>query len=151
MEEISALHNLNLEWGCITNLMNKISEIEGTIEGGWSELIDMVADAVTIEGEKKDPASTFFNLYGFLFRLYYRLKTNPTKRDLNKYESTDWGTSHEPVYIISNYDYHAFVWAIGSGFGDQIDNERIIIPKDKLTTNQQRLFDKRCKLERMAI
>ena len=32
MEEIQALHNLNLEWGCITNLMDKISEIEDKLD-----------------------------------------------------------------------------------------------------------------------
>lgn len=54
MEEIKQLHSLNLEWGCITNLMDKISTIEDSIEGGWQELVDMVADAMTEEGEEKD-------------------------------------------------------------------------------------------------
>lgn len=46
MEEIKTLHEINIEWGCITNLMDKISDIEEKIEGGWPELIEMVADAV---------------------------------------------------------------------------------------------------------
>lgn len=151
MEEIKELHSLQLEWGCITNLMNKISDITDQIEGGWPELIDMVADAASEEGGHKDPVSAFFHLYGFLFRLYYRLKANPARRDLNKYESLDWGSFHEPVYIISDYDYHAFKWAIESGFGDRIDNNQIIIPREKLTDNQQRLFNKRCSLDKTAL
>lgn len=49
MEEITKLHSLNLEWGCITNLLDKISDFEEKIEGGWPELIDMVVDAVSEE------------------------------------------------------------------------------------------------------
>lgn len=137
MEEILTLHNLNLEWGCITNLMDKISNIEEAIEGGWPELVDMVADAVTEEGEKKDPESAFFNLYQFLFRLYYRLRTNPEKRPFNQY------TKHDEEYWITNYNYAAFKWAKEHGAGSNIDNLVIKVPFSKLTEQERKAIERR--------
>ena len=140
MKEIATLHNLNLEWGCITNLMDKISSIEDKIDGGWPELVDMVADAVTEEGENKDPASAFFRLYQFMWRLYYRLKANPRKRPFNQYYKGEDGT-----YWIENYNYTALKWAIEQGFTQEIDNNAIKIHEDKLTNKQRQAMDRRCK------
>lgn len=141
MEEITALHNLNLEWGCVTNLLDKITSIEDKIEGGWPELIDMVADAMTEEGGKKDPASVFFNLYGFMFRLYYRIKDNPVKQPFNRFsydEKNRW-------FMIQNYDYKTFVWAVSKGLGDGITNSYMTIPEEKLNDKQIALLKRRCK------
>ena len=121
MEEISGLHELNIEWGCITNLMDKISEIEDKIEGGWPELIDMVADAVTKEGESGDAAELFFSLYQFLFRLYHRLKVNDAVREFNTvYKLTTRG---KEVYRVVNYDYKTFKWAKSGGLMDGVSND----------------------------
>lgn len=138
MEDIEKLHNLNLEWGCITNLMDKISGIEDGIDGGWPELIDMIADAVTEEGENKDPASAFFNLYQFLFRLYYRVKSNPAKKPFNQYYKGE-----DDKYWIINYSYAIFKWARAQGFAQEIDNDIIKIPADKLNDKQRRVLDRR--------
>ena len=140
MEEISQLHNLNIEWGCITNLMDKISNIEGKIEGGWPQLVDMVADAMTEEGENKDPASAFFSLYQYMWRLYYRVKNNPVKRPFNQYRKDEGGK-----YWITNYTYATFKWARAQGFMGEIDNDNIKIPADKLDDKQRRALDRRCK------
>ena len=139
MEEIQALHNINLEWGCITNLLDKISNIEDTIEGGWPELIDMLADAMSEEGAKKDPVSVFFNLYAFMFRLYYRLKVNPKKREFNQY------SNQEDEFWVTNYSYSVFVWAMKHGFTKGIDNLVIKIPKSSLTDKERRAIERRCK------
>ena len=144
MEEITALHNLNLEWGCITNLLDKISDIEDKIEGGWPELIDMVVDAVSEEGENKtDPATLFFNLYQFLFRLYYRLKTNPEKRPFNKVSKTE--ISGEDFFLLQNYDYTTFKWLRAIGCGDRISNDYAHVPVSKLTDKQRRAFERKAK------
>ena len=139
MNETKKMHDVQIEWGCITNLMNKISDIEDKIEGGWPELVDMIADAVTEEGEKKDPVSAFFDLYQFLWRLYYRLKTNPEKRPFNQYYKGEDG-----VYWIENYNYTALKWAIGQGFTQEIDNNAIKIRGDKLTDKQRQAMSRRC-------
>lgn len=151
MEEIQALHNLNIEWGCITNLMDKISNIEDKIEGGWPELVDMVADAVSEEGEKKtDSADLFFNLYQFLWRLYYRLKNNSEKRPFNVVRRTgtactDGNGYYDPWFYIYNYDYPTFKWLKSIGCGDRISNEYAIVPEDKLTDKQRRAFERKAK------
>lgn len=139
VEEIAKLHDISLEWGCITNLMDKISDIEDKIDGGWFELIDMVADAITEEGDNKDSVAVFFNLYQFLFRLYYRLKMDSTVRPFNQYSKQD------DKYWITNYNYEAFKWAKGIGAMDEVDNLVIKIPTDKLTDKQRRALDRRCK------
>lgn len=150
MEEIETLHNLNLEWGCITNLMDKISTLEDKIEGGWPELVDMVADAVDEEGENKDPASAFFNLYQFLWRLYYRLKANPEVRPFNRVtrngtSCTDGNAYYDPEFIIYNYDFTTFKWLKSIGCMDRISNEVAYVPVDKLTDKQRRALERRCK------
>lgn len=146
MEEIESAHQLNLEWGCLTNLANKICEIECSIKGGWPELADLVADIMTEEGENKDPVSAFFDLYSFMWRLFYRVKVNPKKRGFNIIEKR---TDHfgKEIYWVTNYDYKYFKWARANGFGDSITNDWFTIAGEKLTDKQRRSLDKRCKKE----
>lgn len=139
MEEIKKLHDLNIEWGCITNLADHIMSIEDSIDGGWLELGEMVSEAMTEEGGNKKPEEVFFNLYGFLFHLLYRLKANPEKAPFNQYRKI------KDQFWISNYDYNTFKWALSHGFGDQISNTEIKIDTDKLSEQQVKALEKRCK------
>lgn len=142
MEEIQQLHNLNLEWGCITNLMDKISNIEDSIEGGWEELVDMVADAAMEEGEAKtEPEKLFFTLYQFLFRLYYRLKNNPEKRPFNIITTVEHNGTES--FMVQNYNYSMFKWLRACGFEKEITNDFVIIAKDKLTDKHRRAFERK--------
>ena len=88
MDELNELKTRSLEWGCICNLINKIGDIEENIDGHWDELLDMIADVIHEEGEEKDPTKLFFDVYEFFFRLYYRLRDNPAKRDFNQVSKT---------------------------------------------------------------
>lgn len=140
MEEIQTLHNLNLEWGCITNLMDKIITIEENTEGGWPELTNMVVDAMSEEGEaKRSQADLFFDLYQFYFRLYYRLKMNSEKRPFNTIRRSET----EDAFILTNYDYTTFKWIKSIGCGDKISNDYAIIPADKLNDKQRRAFERK--------
>lgn len=141
MEEIDELHTRSLEWGCICNLMDKTEEIEEKIEGHWDELIDMMVDAYSMNDMEKDPSVLFFDLYQFFFRLYYRLRNNPTKRAFNQVSKIN--IAGKEVYRITNYDYKTFKWAKSGGFINTISNDYIDLPSDKLTTNQRRAFDRR--------
>lgn len=142
MEEIVQFHSLQLEWGCITNLANRIIEVESRIEGGWEELADMIATAMTEEGVQKNPVVVFFDLYSFLFRLYYRVKANPTKKPFNQC------SKHEDEFWITNYDYNMYKWARAQGFTEGVDNLVIKIPMAKLTTKQVTAFTRRCGKEK---
>lgn len=137
MEEINEIHSTSLEWGAITNLIDRISAIEENMDGHWDNLINMVADVITEEGQNKDPESIFFGIYQFMFRLYYRLRDNPTKRDFNILSKTDKG------FMLTNYDYKTFKWAMSGGFAMTISNDYIDLPMDKLTTGQVRAFERR--------
>lgn len=137
MEEIKEIHSTSLEWGAIANLIDRIVSIENKMEGHWDSLCNMIADAVSEESENDDPASIFFNIYQYMFRLYYRLRANPAKRDFNILSKTKDG------FRLTNYDYKTFKWAILEGFIMTISNDHIDLPMDKLTTNQVRAFERR--------
>ena len=141
MEEINELHTRNLEWGCVCNLIDKIGDIEDKMEGHWDELCDMIADIIDQEGREKDPTKVFFVIYEFFFRLYYRLRNNPVKRDFNQIDKLE--ISGKEVYRITNYDYKTFKWAKYEGLVDGISNDYIDLPADKLTTNYRRALDRR--------
>lgn len=141
MEEITELHTRSLEWGCICNLIDKISDIEDKMDGHWDELCDMIADTVDQEGQEKNPEVIFFDLYEFFFRLYYRLRSNPTKRNFNQVSKTN--IAGKEVYRVTNYDYKTFKWARTGGFIEGVSNDYMDLPADKLTTNQRRAFDRR--------
>lgn len=118
--------------------MTRASDLEEQIEGGWPELIDMMADAMSDEGGQKNPEEAFFYLYAFMFRLYYRLKVNPVKQPFNQY------SLHGDEFWISNYDYNTFKWAVQHGFTEEIDNLVIKIPENKLTQKQIAALKRRC-------
>ena len=145
MEEINELHTRSLEWGCVCNLIDKIGDIEENIDGHWDELLNMVADVITVESSIKNPETIFFNLYEFFFRLYYRLRSNPVKRDFNQVDKLE--IAGKEFYRITNYDYKTFKWARTGGFLEWVNNDYIDLPADKLTTNQRRAFDRRCTKE----
>ena len=69
------------------------------------------------------------------------LRSNPTKRAFNIVSKID--VSGEEVYRIINYDYKTFKWANSLGIVDEISNDYIDLPADKLTTNQRRALDRR--------
>lgn len=141
MEEIEELHTQNLEWGCVANLIDRIADIEEKSNEPWDELLDMIADIIDQEGEIKDSEIIFFDIYGFFFRLYHRLKINPRKRDFNQVSKIN--IAGKEVYRITNYDYKTFKWARTGGFIDGVSNDYMDLPADKLTTNQRRAFDRR--------
>lgn len=141
MEELEELHNRNLEWGCVCNLIDKIGDIEEHIEGHWDKLLDMIADMVSEEEQEKDPARVFFDIYQYCFRLYYRLRANPVERDFDQIDKIN--IAGKEVYRITNYTYKTFKWAKSGGLAEGVSNDFIDLPADKLTTNQRRAFDRR--------
>ena len=141
MEEITEAHTRSLEWGCVCNLIDKISDIEDKMDGHWDELCDMIADTVDREGQEKNPEVIFFDIYEFFFRLYYRLRANPTKRPFNVVDKTN--IAGKEVYRVTNYDYKTFKWAKSGGLMDGVSNDYMDLPVDKLTTNQRRALDRR--------
>lgn len=141
MEEINELHTRSLEWGCVCNLIDKIGELEENIDGHWDKLLNMIADVISEEGEEKDPSVIFFTIYEFFFRLYYRIRSNPTKREFNQISKIT--VAGEEVYRITNYDYKTFKWAKSGGFIGGVSNDYIDLPDKKLTVNQRRSLDRR--------
>lgn len=143
MDEIKDLYTRNLEWGCLCNLVDKISEIESNIEGHWDELAEMVANAIISEQDNKNPETLFFNLYEFMFRLYYRVRNNPTKRPFNQITKTT--IKGEDVYRITNYDYNTFKWAKSVGASKNTTNDYIDFYAKEISDDLVRMFERRLK------
>lgn len=143
MDEIKDLYTRNLEWGCLCNLVDKISEIESNIEGHWDELAEMVANAIIVEQDNKNPETLFFNLYEFMFRLYYRVRNNPTKRPFNQITKTT--IKGEDVYRITNYDYNTFKWAKSVGASKDTTNDYIDFYAKEISDDLVRMFERRLK------
>ena len=141
-KELDYMHSLQLEWGCITNLMCKISDIEDKIEGGWEELADMLTLA-TDEEERgnQDPVDVFFHLYMFLFRLYYRLKANPTVRKFNIVTEVD--LYDKKYFRVTNYDYAMFRWAKRNKYDERMTNDYFDVEIEKLPKKVVLNFRKR--------
>lgn len=145
MEETQAMHQTNLEWGCITNIINKLSDLEDSIDGGWPELVDMVADAVTAESTNKDAVDVFFSLYQFLFRLYYRVKNDPEPKPFNIIRDHTEQNAWRECFEIYNYGYETFKWARNNGYGPHISNTTILVPKNSLNDKQRIAFERKSK------
>lgn len=130
------------EWVCIIKITDKISDVVDTIDEGWPELVEMVC-SISIEERKRGatPEEMFFNLYSFLFRLYYRIKTNPHKRPFN---ITSYHEGKQTFWI-QNYDYTTFKWAKQNGFDDSISNDIIEIQESKLNTKQLAALHAKCR------
>lgn len=142
MQESSQIRQSELAWGSVANLIDKIGDIEETIDGGWDELINMVADAMTEEGSSKSTTTTFCYLFNFMYNLLFRLRSNPTKRQFNIISKTV--TDGKDVYRIENYDYKSFKWAKSEELIFKIDNDSLDILESKLSDTQKKAFDNRC-------
>lgn len=143
MDEINQMHQVNIDWGCVANLMDKIGNIEDSLEEGWPELADMVVDAVYEESNRRvSPEHVFFNLNEYFWRLYYRLKANSEPRKFNKIVKTT--IEGKELYRIHNYDYQMYKWAKAGGFANTITNDYIDVYANKLSDKQRRAFGRRC-------
>ena len=143
MNEINEVHNLSLEWGAILNLATKIADIEEKI-GPWDDLADMVASLLD-NHRTSTPEALAQDVYPYLFRLYFRLKTLSAPTPFNRVStmSRDVPLLDNPQYrepeegfSISNYDFKTYIWAKELGFSDYISNGELWVPKSKLTPAQ---------------
>ena len=145
MEELSTKRQSELAWGSIANIVDKISDEEEKIDGGWPELIDVVADAMTEEGSIKSTANAFANLFNFLYHVLFRLRDNPVKREFNIISKVK--INDKEVYHIENYDYRSFKWAKSEGLVEGVNHDYLDLPVEKLSEGQRKTLDKRCRKE----
>lgn len=149
MEEIRAIHNTSIEWGCICNLADRIGTVEEKI-GPWDDLINLVADIFDSEGQSLDNKHLAFDVYPFFWHLYYRIREWEKPVPFNQVRlfkqsvSADGKQYREDKdgYMIHNYDYKTYLWARKLGFGDYICNDWLWVAKEALTPAQIKRFDK---------
>lgn len=143
MEENSQNRQTELAWGSVSNLIDKISEIEETIDGGWDDLVEMVADTIAEEGTVKSSSVIFSYVFNFMYNLLFRLESNPTKRDFNIISKTK--IDEKDAFKIENYDYKSFKWAKEKELAFKIDKDSLYILEDKLSESQKKSFNNRCR------
>lgn len=142
MKELSVKRQSELAWGSIANIADKISDEEEKIDGGWPELIDVVADAMTEEGSVKSTTNAFANLFNFLYHVLFRVKESPIKREFNMVSKLK--INGKEVYRINNYDYKSFKWAKSGGLAINVKNDYLDLPVEKISDGQRKMLDKRC-------
>lgn len=144
MDEPSQIMQRSLAWGSVCNYLDRISDIEKSIDGGWDELNSMVADVIADNEDEKSITIIFADIFNFIYNLYFRLKTNPTRREFNQVELVK--VAGKEVYRITNYDYKAFKWAKTRGvIGGRINEDYINLAIGKLTDKERRALERRCK------
>lgn len=125
----------------ISRIVDKIGDEEDRI--GWPELANMVAEAYSA-AEKETDVKKLFSWEAFFFRLYHRVKTldYPTGFNfIDKITQRECGKLTE-YYKVRHYDHKMFLWCRNKGFFDQITDDWILIPVDKLTDTEKARFDK---------
>lgn len=144
MDEPSQAMQQSLAWGSICNYLDRISDIEESIDGGWDELNSMLADVITDNEDERSITIIFADIFNFIYNLYFRLKTNPTRREFNQVEIIK--VAGKEVYRITNYDYKAFKWAKTRGLVEgRINEDYINLDIGKLTDKEWRALELRCK------
>lgn len=133
-------------WGSISNKMDKIGDEADRI--GWDAVIDMVAEAYD-DGSRMDPLQLFLILYQFMFRLYYRLRAMDKPMPFNEVSKTTRLENHEDreFYMVMNFDYKMFKWALAKKFTYYMTNQWFLIPIDELSASEKHNFEKRLKNE----
>lgn len=140
--ESEARENREHLWGSISTKMDKIGEEADRI--GWDAVIDMIADAFD-DGNNMEPMELFLTLYQFSFRLYYRLKAMDKPEPFNQISMTTRLEGHEDkeFFMVKNFDYKMFKWAVAKKFTYYMTNQWFLIPIDKLSPSEKHNFEKR--------
>ena len=133
-------------WGSISTKIDKIEDESDRLE--WGAIIDMTADAFN-DGAEMEPMDLFLTLYQFFFRLYHRLKAMDKPEPFNQISRTTRLENHEDkeFYMVKNYDYRMFKWALAKKFTWYMTNQWFLIPVDKLSPSEKHNFEKRIKEE----
>lgn len=129
-------------WGSISNKIEKIEEEADRI--GWNAIVDIVASTFD-DANEMEPLELFLYLYQFMFRLLYRLKAMDKPEPFNQISKTTRLENHNDreFYMVKNYDYKMFKWAIRKNFAYYMTNSWFLIPIDELSASEKHNFEKR--------
>ena len=117
------------DWAAINDCL---AEAAGEFEK-WerNDMVDMCSDAFDLIEEKQTGGVIFAK------RLRGRAKSGcSTLLPINRV----WHDETLKRYVVSNYDYKMFLWAINRGFGDTVDNLCISVDESKLTPGELNRF-----------
>lgn len=137
MDDADYIRETTLAYGAVMNLMDRIV----SLAEGWEEILDMIEETFEEEYNERDPEKIFTTIYQFLFRVYLRLKTNPSKREFNI--TTIENNNVKEWVRITNYDFNTFKWVKENGFISGLTNDFIDIPLEKLNEKQIKAFKKK--------
>lgn len=153
MSEINEIHNLSLEWGAVLNLATRIADIEERI-GPWDDLTNLVASLLD-NHRTSSPEVLASQVYPYLFRLYFRLRSFSAPVPFNKVSRTTRpvpvsdGSQYkedQPGFLISNYDFATYRWALSLRQDNFISNNELWMPESALTAAQIKRLDASTKI-----
>lgn len=149
MTELNEIHNLSLEWGAVLNIATRLADIEARI-GPWDDLTNLVASLLD-SSKTSTPEALATQTYPFLLRLYFRLKSFDSPKPFNRVSistrlvpdpDSPQYSSPQDGFLISNYDFNTYRWAISLKQRDFISNNELWVPKSVLTPAQIKRLEK---------
>lgn len=120
-----------------TVLSQRIEQLQDEITPhieDWDVGLDMIAS-----GEAKGTKEAYCD---FLEKLAVRVKK--MDRRLNWVEYKQGAPEEGGLYIINNYSYDTYLWALKRGVGDVMTSYQIIIHQDELTPEERGHLRGRC-------
>lgn len=150
MTELNEIHNLSLEWGAVLNIATRLADIEANI-GPWDDLTNLVASLLD-SSRTSTPEALATQVYPFLLRLYFRIKSFDTPRPFNRVSTSDRSVPDpnrpqysdiQPGFLVSNYDFATYRWAIALHQEDFIDNNSLWVPRSALTPAQIKRLERK--------
>jgi len=128
-----------------------------TSEKLWEQINKLCADIYDKADEAtKEMVSSAFDLFEkeseanleklclpFLRRVQARVDAGFELPPVNTVHRAELG--YNSFYLVRNYDYPTFKWAIKSGFGQYIDCRGLYIPKKELSENAIEAIEKKIK------
>lgn len=122
-------------WDGLLRLLEKVKAISE--ERDWPELLSMVMEQVMNGINEETEENKLFNQEAYLMRLCLRYEVFQ-KSDFNIVTMNN----KTEKFCIANYDFKTFLWA-KKLYDQEIDNNRIYIPYDKLSKQQVEAFKKK--------
>ena len=154
IDQATKHEDATLIWGSISRVVEKIGDRAEAL--GWDEVINMTADLVDKEGANMDAKHLTTDVYTYLMRLFFRIKSYDAPMPFNlvverQHNMADAGrpSQMEAGFEICNYDYPTYLW-LKKVNPDYLDIVSGWVPKAALSPAQIRRLEKQAEENRRS-
>lgn len=134
-------------YGECAYILDKICEKCDSMEGGWDDLINYLAEIDDTQFETE--RDYYYYYYKFVSRIWWRIRNWSEPQAFNQVSKKEVAVNREGKvkyvdgFSIWNYDYKMFMWAMNRKFTYGMNPSMIDVPADELTPAELRRFEKR--------